>query len=173
MHIAKKTATDVQATTGSYTSTTGQKRLHRQYISDPLAAGLAFTTATTLKCYIQTLESNADDNIISMAGLRIVSKDGVTVKATLAAVADYSTATEWNTSIRNKAFFDGDTCAVNYTTLAGDRLVLEVGHSDSSGATISASSRFGFCWWGQWGERDGYRHDARPLVRDLADAGVP
>ena len=65
------------------------------------------------------------------------------VRATPLAVADYSTATEWFTSIRNKAFADGDAGTGSYTTVTGDRLVIEIGHNDTAGTSISGSSRFG------------------------------
>lgn len=143
MTTIKKTASDALATTAAYTSTTGQDRMHRQYVSDPMAAGITFDTGVTYKCYVQCLESNADDNIVSRLGVRIVSLDGSVVRITILSVADYSTATEWNTTIRNKAFANGDAGVGSYVTVAGDRLVIEIGHNDASGATISASSRFG------------------------------
>ena len=45
------------ATTGSYTSTAGQNRLHRQYVSHPLKGGILFDSSATYKCYVQVLES--------------------------------------------------------------------------------------------------------------------
>jgi hypothetical protein len=140
----KKVVNDALTTTGGYTSTNGQNRLHRQYVSDPMSSGLVFDTGTTYKCYVQTLEGGATQNIVSRLGVRIVSYDGSTVKATLLAVADYSTATEWNTSIRNKAFANGDAGTnASYTTVAGDRLVIEIGHNNAVSGTPSGSSRFG------------------------------
>ena len=67
-----------------------------------MAAGLVFNTAVTYKCYVQCLESATNDNIRSRMNFRIVSEDGLTVRITCLAIADYSTATEWNTALRNK-----------------------------------------------------------------------
>ena len=75
--------------------------------------------------------------------VRILSGDGTTVRATPLSIADYSTAANWNTTLRNKIFADGDAGAGSYTTLPGDILVVEVGHNDNAGATISGSSRWG------------------------------
>jgi hypothetical protein len=137
------TASDSLTTVTGFTSTAGQDRCHRQLISEPMAAGIVFDTGVTYKCYVQGLESALNDNIKSRLGVRILSQDGGTVRHTVLAIADYSTATEWNTAIRNKAFANGDAGTGSYTTVTGDRLVIEIGHSDTSGASISANSRWG------------------------------
>src|SRR5678815_4127940 len=62
---------------------------------------------------------------------------------TIKAIADYSSGTEWSTSLRSKTFLDGDAGTGSYTTVAGDRLVVEFGHRDASGSSISGSSRWG------------------------------
>ena len=46
-------------------------------------------------------------------------------------------------SLRSKAFLDGDAGTGSYTTVAGDRLVVEFGHRYTSGSSISGSSRWG------------------------------
>jgi hypothetical protein len=142
-------STDSLATVAGFTSTAGQDRCHRQFVSPQMAAGNVFNTGVTYKAYAQVLESAANDNCVSRLGVRIVSADGSTVRHTILAVADYSTATEFNTAIRNKAFANGDAGTGSYTTVAGDRLVIEFGHNDASGASISASSR-----WGSGGSTD-------------------
>lgn len=134
---------DTLATVAAFTSTTGQDRCHRQWISRPMAAGNVFNTSVTYKAYAQVLESAANDNIITRLGVRIVSEDGSTVRHTVLAVANYGNATEFNTALRNKIFADGDAGTGSYTTVDGDRLVVEWGHNDSAGASISASSRWG------------------------------
>src|SRR5262245_19409850 len=59
--------------------------LSGQAISLPMDAGIVFDDATTrVSASFMTTESNADDNIIScVTGLRVVSSDGSTVRATL------------------------------------------------------------------------------------------
>ena len=43
---------------------------------------------------------------VGYGGIRIVSRDGATVRHTVKAIADYSSGAEWSTSLRNKAFLD-------------------------------------------------------------------
>jgi len=130
MMTVVKTANDAVANGGAIASNaSGDVVLHRQYVSDPMNAGLVFDTSTTYKCYLQALESAINDNAFPRMGVRIVSYDGSTVRATLLAVADYSTPTEFNTALRNKIFANGDTGTnASYTTQTGDRLVVELGH---------------------------------------------
>lgn len=145
---------DALGTVSGFGSSAGQDRCHRQWVSRPMAAGHIFNTGVTYKAYAQGLESAANDNIRSRLGVRIVSDDGLTVRHTVLAIADYSTATEWNTALRNKAFANGDAGAGSYTTVAGDRLVVEWGHSDAAGASISASSRWGSAGSADLGENE-------------------
>lgn len=130
-------------TISGFSSTAGQDRCHRQFIGPPMAAGQVFDTSVTYKAYAQALEGNNKDNIRSRIGIRIVSRDGSTVRHTIKAIADHSSGTEWSRSLRSKAFLDGDAGTGSYTTVAGDRLVVEFGHSDASGTSISGSSRWG------------------------------
>lgn len=145
---------DTLTTVSGFGSTSGQDRCHRQWISLPMSAGLVFNTSVTYKAYAQVLESAANDNIRSRLCVRILSEDLSTVRHTVLAIADYSTAAEWNTALRNKAFADGDAGTGSYTTVAGDRLVLEWGHNDSSGVSISGSSRWGSAGTADLGENE-------------------
>lgn len=145
---------DTLTTVSGFGSTTGQDRCHRQLISQRMPAGITFSAADTYKCYVQCLESAANDNMRSRMGVRILSEDGSTVRHTILAVADYSTAAEWNTALRNKAFANGDAGAGSYTTVAGDRLVVEIGHNDVAGSTISGSSRWGSAGTADLGENE-------------------
>ena len=95
-------------TISGFGSTSGQDRCHRQFISPPMAAGNVFDTSVTYKAYAQALESSSGDNLRSRIGIRIVSRDGSTVRQTIKAIADYSSGSEWSTSLRNKAFLDGE-----------------------------------------------------------------
>ena len=130
-------------TISGFSSTAGRDRCHRQFIGPPMAAGNVFDTSVTYKAYAQGLESGGNDNLRSRIGIRIVSRDGSTVRHTIKAIADYSSGTEWSTSLRSKAFLDGDAGTGSYTTVAGDRLVVEFGHRDAAGSSISGSSRWG------------------------------
>lgn len=127
------------------TVTPGLSTLHRQYVSDALQAGSGFVAGTdTFSCQIQGLESAVNDNIINRVRvLRIFAANGTTVQATLLNFGNASSVVEWNTVLRNLEYGNGSPCDANYTTVAGDRLVLEVGSNDSAGATITGSLRYG------------------------------
>lgn len=118
-----------------------------QFISEPLASGIAFATTDTVKCYIRAAESAANDNINRQPiMLKVYAADGTTLQATLLALAHVGpNTTEWNTSLRSKTWADGDVLAANYTTVAGDRLVLEVGAQvdATGGTTVTGSISFG------------------------------
>lgn len=132
------TLTDVSAKT----STAGQDRCHEQFVSFPMDSGISFNAATC-KCQVMAQESGVNDNATSRMGARIVSRDGATVRQTLFSVANFGPTTEFNTANRNKTFADGDTVTGTYTTVDGDRLVIEIGHSDASGTTISCQTQYG------------------------------
>lgn len=114
---------------------TGQT-LFRQYVSDPIAAQ---TILGNIRIYARALETLGGLNGFSQIVLKVVSSDGSTVRGTLLSIADYSTGTEWNTTVRNKAFADGDLPS-SVVAQDGDRLVLEIGLSHDvlvTTATIS------------------------------------
>ena len=127
--------------------TAGQTALDRQYVSGKLQAGAVFTSGnTTVKLQVMTREYANLDNSTSRLCIKVASEDGGTIRATLLALGQYGPATEYvnNATHRNKTFADGDTVTASYTTVAGDRLVIEIGHSDAAGTTPEAS-----CKWGE------------------------
>ena len=136
---------DALTTAAVATTTPGNTRLHRTLVSDPMQAGYAFQSgSTTFTCQIQGNESAANDNIINRVRcVKVVSRDGGTLRATLIALGNAASVAEWSTSLRNLTFLNATAAGASYTTVAGDRLVLEVGHDDSGGASISGSLRFG------------------------------
>jgi hypothetical protein len=133
---------DTLTTITGFTSTTGQDRCHRQWVSEEMAAGKVFNTSVTYKCQVMVRESAANDNLVDRIGVRIVSSDGTTVRHTILAVNAY-VAGEYPATLINNTFLDGDAGAGSYTTVTGDRLVVEIGHNDASGATIEGRSRWG------------------------------
>lgn len=134
-------STDTIAAGTARTWTAGEVRLDRQYISPPLAAGVVFT-GEDVTCYMRPLESNADDNAITQMGVRVVSEDGATVRATLLAVDHYGSSTELATSATNRVFASAEALG-DYTTVSGDRLVVEIGFTDSTGTSPSATGSYG------------------------------
>lgn len=124
--------------------TAGVTQLDRQYVSRPMKAGISFS-AVTVKMYLMTREYNNGDNSTSRLLVKIVNKAGDTIQQTLLALGQFGPATEYvnNVTHRNKAFADGDTVTGSYTTVEGDRIVVEIGHADAAGSTPEASCKFG------------------------------
>lgn len=94
-----------------------------QCISNPITVDE--TVAGTAKVQSRA-EKVGVGTIFSRMTLKIVSADGLTVRGTLLAFADYSTGAEWASPVRNKTFADGD-ALTSVNALAGDRLMLELG----------------------------------------------
>lgn len=122
--------------------------LDRQYVSDPMAAGNTWTSGvSTFAMQLMVREFANTDNVDrGILGVRIVSQDGLTVRATLLAVANYGPTLEFINSVtmRNKTFADGDTVGATYTTVDGDRLVVEIGYQSSVlNTTPQAAAKYG------------------------------
>lgn len=147
----------------SVAGTAGSSQGCVQLISLPMIAGLAFTTATTYKLQIMGFESAANDNIINrVRSVRIFSRDGATVRSTQIALGNASSVVEWAATLRNLSYLTGQTGA-NYTTVAGDRLVVDLGYLDSAGATIAATFRRGIT--GQTGDLGENETDTTQTLR--------
>ncbi len=122
--------------------------LDRQYVSDPMAAGNTWTSGvSTFAMQLMVREFATTDNVDrGILGVRIVSQDGLTVRATLLVVANYGPTLEFinNATMRNKTFADGDTVGATYTTVDGDRLVVEIGcQSSVLNTTPQAAAKYG------------------------------
>lgn len=128
---------------GPWTATAGQTALDRQYISEPLKAQ---TISGTFKGQVMTREYATTDNVDRLfVAVKVVSNDGTTVRATLFARANATTTLEFisNVTHRNKRIADGDTLS-SYDCTDGDRLLIEIGYSNSTaGTTPEASARWG------------------------------
>lgn len=131
------------------TAAANETALCRQFVGDPMEAGIAFATSDTIKCYILCREESANDNINRQPiCVKVVSEDGTTLRATLKGLGHIGpNTTEWtaSTNYANKTLTDGDTLDANYTTVAGDRLVIEVGGqvSNAGGNTVIGHMNFG------------------------------
>lgn len=126
--------------------TSGNMALDRQYVSAGMAAGVVFNTSTTVKGQLMVREYATADNVDRIImGIRIVNSAGTTVQATLLAVGSYAVAAEFinNATHRNKKIADGDALTGTYTTVLGDRLVIELGYTDASGSTPEGSAKWG------------------------------
>jgi hypothetical protein len=122
---------------------TGDK-IHAQFVSAPMAAGIAFSTSDTVKYAVQGLETHAANNLFIQLFVSVVSQDGNTVRATLR--SKVNDGTELTTSLQSRTASHNLTS--DYTTEAGDRLVVEFsvqGTPTNSGGTQghNASIRWG------------------------------
>lgn len=118
-----------------------------QFISPPMTVGIAFGLTDTIKCVVRTLESGTNDNINrAPICLKVVDDSGAT-QATLLSLAHVGpSTTEWdNSTLTNRRLADGDLLLAIYTTVAGDRLVLEIGGQVSSagGNTVTGTMQIG------------------------------
>ena len=125
--------------------TAGQTQLDRQYVSPPMASGISFSSAT-VKIQLAMREfANADNVDAGVILLKIVNRAGDTVQQTLKALGLWGSNTEAinNASLRNKNFANTSLVDGTYTTVDGDRLVIELGFRDNTGTSPEAQARYG------------------------------
>lgn len=133
--------TAMATTTITSSATNPEKSLVAQYVSPPLRAQ---TLSGNLRGQFRALESAAGLNATLQIGVRVVSKDGATVRATLLAVGGTTTTAttppELATSLTNRRLLTvGDVTPLvltSYTCVDGDRLVIELGLNDKSVSTV-------------------------------------
>lgn len=105
--------------------------LIRQYVSAPMDAGIAFSTSDTIKCQCRVYEVLTTTYINrNPICVKVVSQDGTVLQSTLKALGHIGpSTTNWqeNAPQTNRTFADSDTLDANYTTVSGDRLVVELG----------------------------------------------
>jgi hypothetical protein len=143
---AKQAAGEALALGVRHGWTAASSQLDRQFVSDPLIAGIVFTTGVSvMQAQIAAREFAVSDNSRAFSALYVFSRDGGTKRVTL--IAASSSASEYinNASLRNVTIWFGgaEVISASYTTVAGDRLVAEFGHLDSAGTTPEGQYRFG------------------------------
>lgn len=116
--------------------------LIQQLVSEQMIAGVSFSTSDTIKAQVFCVEALNSSNIErAPICVKVYSRDGSTLRATLKALGHYGpTTSEWTTFGHNTTVADGDTLGANYTTVDGDRLVVELGGQVS--ATNAGTSVF-------------------------------
>jgi hypothetical protein len=119
--------------------------LERTYVSTRMASGILFDAGTTLTWWLQVAKAGGGALVQSaVISIRILSEDGATVRlasgVTLA--GPYS---EYPTAMTSRQLLSAvNVFGSSYTTVAGDRLVIGLGHYDGTGGSGStASSRWG------------------------------
>jgi hypothetical protein len=141
LSLQKGTSAIADGTGITLPGTVNRSRLDRQYVSAPLAAQ---TISGTVKLQLLVKQSNADDNIDQLfLSIRVVSNDGSTFRGTLLSLGNYGPTSEYATTQRNKTGADGDSLS-SVVAQEGDRLVVEIGHSNTTaGTTPTATARWG------------------------------
>jgi hypothetical protein len=112
-----------------------------QFVSDPMPAGIDFTTSDTVKYAIQAFEYHSANNLQVQIWVGVYSEDGGTIRSTLRAKSAHGT--EVATTHTNRSTSHALTS--NYTTEAGDRLVVEfslVGDPSNAGGTQGHNGGF-------------------------------
>lgn len=129
----------------AFAATAGTTQLFVQFISDPLTVQTV-SALVTMKGTVRCFESATNDNIDAVTSKVIItSGDGQTLRGTLFNLGNYGPVAELNSgSLRAKRIADGDTDIGLVTTVAGDRLVFEIGLTTTvGGTTISGTMNFG------------------------------
>lgn len=113
-----------------------------QFQSMPMAVGTAFVTTDTFKAQILVSESATNDNI-NRVTYSVKVYNGTTLQATLISLTT-GPALEWATTNTNRQV-TSTTLGANYTTVAGDYLIIEVGGSvdATGGTTVTGTMQFG------------------------------
>jgi hypothetical protein len=137
-----KVTGDTLATLGPRAVANNTNLLFVQGTTEPLPTGTVFSTSTLVKAQFQASESAVDDNIFSQLALKVVTNDGSSVQQIIRVSTDTS-GLEVSTTLQNRKFATSDALNLAYTTVAGDRLVIEVGLAAQAGVTPSGSVRFG------------------------------
>lgn len=120
--------------------TSGQLMCDRQFVSPMMKGGISFSGATVSGVMRCRQSSDVNDNVHSRICIRVVSRDGGTVRATLLAIGEYGTGTEFVAAASgapSKIVADAEPLS-SYTTQDGDRLVFENGATDNAGTTPQA-----------------------------------
>lgn len=122
---------------------TSKDVLFRQYVSAALDAGQTITGAQALKAQCRVLEFDNAGNMFFTVGIRVLAGDGTTVQKTVLAVTRDEVEVS-STALTNRQF-TATSAATNYTTVANDRLVIEVGMAGDPGAagTHASTMRLG------------------------------
>lgn len=122
--------------------------LHTQLISERMAAGVQFNNAQTIKMAMQCLEAHTNNNLFLQLFVAIVSSDGTTVRRTLRSkVLD---GTELATTLTNR-FHSTTQDGASYTTVDGDRILVEISVSGTPVATSQVQGHNASLRWGAGG----------------------
>jgi hypothetical protein len=120
---------------------------HVQFVSDALTTATVFDVGNAIKCAIQGLEAHAANNLNVQLWVGVYSNDGATLRQTLLGKTEQ--ASELGTALAGR--FLSTTVANAYTTIAGDRLVIEVSVEGDPGGGGGVQGHNASLRWGSDG----------------------
>jgi hypothetical protein len=138
--------------------------LFRQFISPRLVAGQIITGSQLVKAQARVSEVSATNNMFLTIGVRVIAENGVTVQKTVLNVTRDDV--ESVTALTNRQFTATST-ATDYTSITGDRLVIEfgMGGDPGGGADHDSSIRFGDSGATDLAEEDTSTTDNNPWIQ--------
>lgn len=147
--------------------TADQDVIFRQYISLPLTAGQTVTGSQAIKLQVRCSEADAANNMHVALGVRILASDASTLRKSMLSVT--RDGTEAATSLVNRQF-TATSAATNYTTVSGDRLIIELGMAGdpTAGGSHTSILRLGDSAASDLPEDDSSTSDLRPWI-EFAD----
>jgi len=157
-------------TTVSFTDNNAALRdiLFRQCVSaTALSSGQTVTGGQSLKAQARVSQVALTNNLFLTLGIRIIASDGSTVQKTVLGVTQDDS--EAGTTLVNRQF-TASSAATNYTTVAGDYVVIEVGTGGNpdTGSDHDSSLRLGDAATSDLPEDNTDTTDLRPWV-ELTD----
>jgi len=111
--------------------------LLRSYLSLPLTPGQTITGSQAWSWVVRALETSTSNNLFVALRIVIVSADGNTVNKGMVAVK--RDATEISAATLASRYDSGTTASGNYTTVTGDRFLIQVGAGGDPAAGFSHS----------------------------------
>lgn len=120
---------------------TNKDILLKQFVGEEFATGQTVTGSQAIKAQILARQEVLTNNMFFTVGIRIIASDGTTVRKTVLAVTRDNV--EAATSGTNRQF-TATSAAGNYTTVAGDYPVFELGMGGDPDAGSDHDSRLRF-----------------------------
>jgi hypothetical protein len=124
-------------------ATADYKHLDRQFVSPPLKGNQLISGKISGQLQVEEFVTN--DNVDRICThIRVVSRDGTQLRGTGLGVAKYGSTNEFSTTLTTRNICSGLTSVQNINALDGDRIVVELGYSNSTaGTTPQAAALWG------------------------------
>ncbi len=104
---------------------TNKDILFAQFISDKLSAGQIITGSQIISAQCLVSETDPKNNMFFTIGIRVIAANGITIQKTILNVNRGVTEADPFAIVNRSIFVNAS--ATNYTTVSGDRLVIEMG----------------------------------------------